>query len=182
MITLQAVTGSGRSCPTCPQQESTWYNYQSYLPARDGRMSLSAVPDISRRNARNALFATANVGTLLDSHCAKGDDALDGRVQFFDLCFNRAELDVVAVQASREHGDSHRPDLPYERFCASADTVGCFGAQIWIRRSSGVVSDAERATRNDGNTLGCCIVMSVPKEPLQTVQPPTQCWIGSLSS
>ena len=100
--------------------------------------SLGAVPDIGRRTARNS---PADVGTLLDSHCAKGDGGLDGRVQFFALCFDRAELDVVAVQESREQGDSHRPDLLHDRFCASSDTMGRFGTQIWIRRSSGVVLD-----------------------------------------
>ena len=54
---------------------------------------------------RNLFLATANVGTLLDSHCAKGDDGLDGQVQFFEPCFDRAELDVVAVQESREKVD-----------------------------------------------------------------------------
>ena len=45
------------------------------------------------------------------------------------------------MQESREQGDSLRPGLLYDRFCASADTMGCFGTQIWIRRSSGVVLD-----------------------------------------
>ena len=77
------------------------------------------------------------MGTLLDNHCAKGDDGLDGRVQFFELCIDN----FVAVHESREKGDSHRPDLLYDRFCASADAVVCFGTQIWVRRSSCVVSD-----------------------------------------
>ena len=85
-------------------------------------MSLSAVPkDVSRHSARNSSHATANVGTLLDSHCARDDSRLEGRVQFFELCFDRAELDLVAVQESREQGDSHRPGLLYDRFCAGAD-------------------------------------------------------------
>ena len=85
-------------------------------------MRLSAVPkDVSRHNARNSSHATANVGTLLDSHCARDDSGLECRVQFFELCFDRAELDLVAAQESREQGDSHRPSLLYNRFCAGAD-------------------------------------------------------------
>ena len=83
----------------------------------------------------NSSLATA-VGTLWDSHCAR-DRGLKGRVQFFELCFDRAEL-AVAVQESREQGDSHRSGL-YDEFCAGADATGCVGTQIWIRRSSGVV-------------------------------------------
>ena len=64
------------------------------------------------------------MGTLLDSQFAKGEGGLDGRVQFFELCFDRAELDVVAVQESREQGDSHRPGLMCDRFCASAHAMG----------------------------------------------------------
>ena len=75
---------------------------------------------------------------LLGSHCAKGDGGLEGGVQFFEPCLDRAS---VAVQESREQGGSHRPGLLYDRFCASADAMGCFGTQIWIRRSSGIVLD-----------------------------------------
>ena len=39
MITLRAVTGSGRRCPACPHPEPTCHNYQSYLPARDGQVT-----------------------------------------------------------------------------------------------------------------------------------------------
>ena len=49
------------------------------------------------------------------------------------------------VQVSREQGDSHRPGLLYDRCCASAGAMGCFGTQIWIRRSSGVVLDSFEA-------------------------------------
>ena len=84
---------------------------------------------------------TANLGTLLDSQSAKSDGGLDGRVQFFELCFDWAELDVAAVQESREQDDSHRPSLLRDRFCASADAMRCFGTQIWTRRSGGVELD-----------------------------------------
>ena len=105
-------------------------------------MSLCAVQkDFSRRDARNSSLATANVGTLLDSHCARDDSGLEDRVQFFEPCFNRAELDFVAVQESREQGESHRPGLLYDRFCASADAMWCFRTQIWIRRPSSIVLD-----------------------------------------
>ena len=38
MITLQVVTGSDRSCPTCLHQESTGSICQNFLPARDGQV------------------------------------------------------------------------------------------------------------------------------------------------
>ena len=41
--------------------------------------------------------------------------------------------------------DSHRPGLVYARFCASADEMRCFGTQIRIRRSSGIVPDNFKA-------------------------------------
>ena len=65
------------------------------------------------------------------------DSRAKGRVQFFELCFDKAELDV-AVQESREQGDSHRSGL-YDECCAGADATGCIGTQTWIRRSSGIV-------------------------------------------
>ena len=34
----------------------------------------------------------------------KGDGGLDSQVQIFELRFDRSELDVVAVQESREQG------------------------------------------------------------------------------
>lgn len=61
-------------------------------------------------------LATANVGTLLDSPCARDDSGLEGLVQFFERCFDMAELDIVAVQESREQSDSHRSGLLYDRF------------------------------------------------------------------
>ena len=132
-ITQQEVTGSGRGCPTCPRQDSTCYNYESYLPASGGEV----------RTARASVQSRRTSAGLRDCQCghfgAKCDGGLDGRVQFFELCFDRAELDVVAVQESREKGDSHRLGLMYDRFCASADAMGCFGTEIWVRRSSCVV-------------------------------------------
>ena len=47
-----------------------------------------------------------------------------------------AELNFVAVQESREQGDSHHSGFLCDRFCAGVDAVGCFGTQTWIRRPS----------------------------------------------
>ena len=43
-----------------------------------------------------------------------------------------AELDFVAVQESREQGDSHHSGFLCDRFCAGVDAVGCFGTQTSV--------------------------------------------------
>ena len=65
-----------------------------------------------RNSSKNdVLVVFGKRGAHRDSHCAKGDGGLDGRVQFFKPLFDRAEVDVVAVQESREQGDPPRPGL-----------------------------------------------------------------------
>ena len=48
-ISRQVVTGSGRSCPTCPRQDSTCYNHQICLPASDGQVRTARASVQSRR-------------------------------------------------------------------------------------------------------------------------------------
>ena len=81
-------------------------------------------------------FATANVCTLLDGkfQCSYFQA---GRRQFVEMQFDSACVDVVEIQEARDQGDVIRHGLAYEQFCSSADVAGCYGCQIWIRRSLG---------------------------------------------
>ena len=49
-------------------------------------------------------LATANVNTLLDSN-TDFDELLAGMVQTMELQFDRACVDILSVQESREQGD-----------------------------------------------------------------------------
>ena len=135
-ISRQVVTGSGRSCPTCPRQDLTSYNYQSYLPASDRQVRTERASVQSRRTA-------AGIIHMIFCQCGHlAGQSIVRRVTVDSTrCFDRAELDVGAVQESREKVDSHRPCLLYDRFCASADAMVCFRTRIGVRRSSGVVLD-----------------------------------------
>ena len=114
--------------PICQHQDSTSYNYNSYHLASDREV----------RSARALVQFRASEGAM---HAILSSRLPIVAESSFELCFDSAELDVVAVQESREQGDSHRQCFLHDRVCASADTMGCFGTQICIPRSICVVLD-----------------------------------------
>ena len=69
MTTQEAVTGSGRSCPTCPHQESKCSSYQNYLPARDGQVRTARASVQFRRTSAGAMNGIVSSRLLMWALC-----------------------------------------------------------------------------------------------------------------
>eukprot|EP00973_Karenia_brevis_P010616 1438402-Karenia_brevis.AAC.1 len=84
--------------------------------------------------------ATANVNSLKPGRASIRDvSALAGRAQLLEFQFDRAHLDCIGVQEGRIPTDQRLSGSVYEMLISGCDAAGCYGSQIWLRRSPDMI-------------------------------------------
>ena len=102
-----------------------WENFESVFDSPD--------------NSVRIRVATANVGTLRQKKCeAEAVDITNGagRAQLLELDLDVHDVDICGLQEGRAAETQQITGVVFEQFIAAADSNGCYGPQVWARRSS----------------------------------------------